>query len=345
MWIRMSTCLKQFYKPSTWNCRYCASVSKEADLDPAPLFFNRDVQQLLITLTRVDYQRAFRIRKDGKPISNPKFKFMTDEELEKAELLAKKKLAQVLQMPPVVKAQPDVVKVISKDPALQGYCSTKYVFTDISYGISNKERLITVRDPDGTLRHASRNERHRMNQAYFPMEGREFHIPKMFYDPYFKDLLDRKEFEFILDRACIQFEPDDPEYQKITKEVYLHVDMGGYFDKLRSTRHFGPLAFYLAWENKIDNLLLDLIRSKNINEAVSLIQLYHKIHPKAKSAEKQKEDDLSFIKCYAKLDSQQCKYIEDALAMYQKLQEEKEKMEKNIRKAHGLDVDDMTSQK
>lgn len=165
-------------------CIILAVPSIEAD--PAPLFFDKDVQQFLRTLTRVDYERAFRTRKDGRGIIPPKFKFMTDEDLQKAQWLAQKKLDDVLQMPPVVKTQADTVKVLNEDPALEGLNDHKYVFTDISYGICNKDRIIVVRDPDGTLRHANRNERHRMNQVYFPMVGREFHTPKMFYDPYFK---------------------------------------------------------------------------------------------------------------------------------------------------------------
>ena len=36
------------------------------------------------------------------------------------------------------------------------------------------------RDPDGTLRHASPEQRDRLNQIYFPKEGRNVDAPGMF---------------------------------------------------------------------------------------------------------------------------------------------------------------------
>lgn len=149
--------------------------------------------------------------------------------------------------------------------------------------------------------------------------------------------MEREEYEFILDRACIQFEPDDAEYKKITEEVYFCVNMGKKFDKLRSTRHFGPFAFYLAWEGKIDSLLIDVIQSEKIEEAVSLIQLYHRIHPEAKSAQPVQEgDDLTLIRNYVNLDSLQHNNLQHTLLMYEKLQQEKKEIEENVKKAHGL---------
>jgi small subunit ribosomal protein S22 len=74
-------------------------------------------------------------------------------------------------------------------------------------------------------------------------------------------LLDRAEYEFILDRTCLQFEPDDLQYVTISHQVYDHLDEKRSFDKLKSTRHFGPLAFYLAWNRKVDNLILDGIQN------------------------------------------------------------------------------------
>lgn len=46
-------------------------------------------------------------------------------------------------------------------------------------------------------------------------------------------LLDREEYEFVLDRACIQYEPDEPSYQKITSITYQHVDAVKKYDLLR----------------------------------------------------------------------------------------------------------------
>ena len=50
------------------------------------------------------------------------------------------------------------------------------MFTDITYGIHDRERIIVVRDADGVLRHANGDERDRLNQIYFPHKGRKVYI-------------------------------------------------------------------------------------------------------------------------------------------------------------------------
>ncbi|CAK9816062.1 28S ribosomal protein S22, mitochondrial [Anthophora plagiata] len=333
---RINLIIRNFYKRPGQYCRMCSTVSQsQNEKDPAPLFFDQHVQEFLVTLTRIDYRKVFSARKDGTALNVPQFKFMTDEELQEVRAQISTKARGRIQMPPVVKVRAED-EIISKDIGLQGLCEQNYVFTDISFGNTNRNRLIVVRDTNGTLRHANSNERHRMNQIYFPISDREIHTPQMFSNPYFSDLLDKEEFEFILDRACLQFEPDDPEYHRITKEVYSYVNKMGKFDQLRSTRHFGPLAFHLVWENEFQNLLADVIKSENITEAGALIRLYHKIYPEAKS-NKPEFNDLDLVAAYIELDSGNHQHtLTSVLAIYEKLQHEKEKMEQAILKAHGL---------
>ena len=64
----------------------------------------------------------------------------------------------------------------------------------------------------------------------------------------------------VLDRACVQFEPDDPDYIRVTCATYDHVDAARLYERLQNTRHLGALAFYLAWHRRIDNLLLHFIQ-------------------------------------------------------------------------------------
>lgn len=148
--------------------------------------------------------------------------------------------------------------------------------------------------------------------------------------------MDREEYEFILDRACLQFEPDDPEYHRVTKEVYSYINKLKKFDVLRSTRHFGPLVFYLVWKNDIHTLLMDIIESKNIKEAAALIRLYHLVYPETKSAKELTEDDIELIRTYAILDSVDRYELTSAIEKYEKFQKEKEEIEIGIKKAHGL---------
>lgn len=148
--------------------------------------------------------------------------------------------------------------------------------------------------------------------------------------------MDREEFEFILDRACLQFDPDDPEYHRVTKEVYSYINKLKKFDVLRSTRHFGPLVFYLVWNKDIHTLLMDTIESGNIEEAGALIRLYHVVFPEIKSAEESIENDVELIKKYAELDSLDRYELTGAIKKYEILQKEKQEIDIGIKKAHGL---------
>jgi small subunit ribosomal protein S22 len=46
--------------------------------------------------------------------------------------------------------------------------------------------MIVVRDPNGVLRKASREERYRINETYFPQPGRSIRMPHMFEKEYLK---------------------------------------------------------------------------------------------------------------------------------------------------------------
>lgn len=116
-----------------------------------------------------------------------------------------------------------------------------------------------------------------MNQIYFPHQGRRLRQPQLFIDEYMKGCMDQGNYEFILDRACVQFEPYESEFHAITEKVYTHINEAKKFDILRSTRHFGPMCFFLAWHRLIDDLLIDMIRRDFLQNAVELICLMQKL--------------------------------------------------------------------
>ncbi|KAL4711958.1 hypothetical protein ACJJTC_011265 [Scirpophaga incertulas] len=264
------------------SCRHLSIVpSLYDDKDPAPTFFSSQVQILLKRLTRPDLSKVFRKRCNTGlfVLRTPTYKFLTDKELEAEIAKANEKAEQLLQMPPVVKMHQTINEVLSEDPALIGYDSCKYLFTDITYGVKNEHRIIVERDPDGVLRNCDHDIRKRLNQTYFPMNGRKIKEPIMFSDKdRFNDLLDNSKYEFILDRACIQYEPDEPKYQSVTSITYQHIDLKKCYEILRSTRHFGPMTFYLTWHQSMDNLMLELLQGNAIREAVLLTSLRQHIH-------------------------------------------------------------------
>ena len=155
-------------------------MSSNASDPVAKLFFNPQVQDMLKTLTGLNYEKVFKVARTGKRFNPPSYTFMTEKELKQAQAEAKAKAMKLLQMPPVLSEQKDDVKVLEREPALIGFDAAKYVFTDISFGIHNRDRIIVVREPDGTLRQAKWSERDRMNMIYFPTEGRKFKAPLLF---------------------------------------------------------------------------------------------------------------------------------------------------------------------
>lgn len=141
----------------------------------------------------------------------------------------------------------------------------------------------------------------------------------------------------------MQFEPDDPAYQTITKTVYEHINFEKHFQALRSTRHFGPMVFHLAWTSNIDNLLCEMIETDRMSDAILLIRLYHKINPTAESAVDKCEENSSdeeFVMHYARLDSPKASTIEKIVQSYKELQLQRQTLEEGIKKAHGIISDE-----
>lgn len=85
-------------------------------------------------------------------------------------------------MPPVKYAQEIKPEVLEEDAELKGFLdpSLKLVFLDATPGFDDNERMIVVREADGLLREADREERHRTNQIFYPVEERHMDMPPMF---------------------------------------------------------------------------------------------------------------------------------------------------------------------
>lgn len=81
------------------------------------------------------------------------------------------------------------------------------------------------------------------------MNGRKIREPLMFTDEEkFHSLLDREQYEFVLDRACVQYEPDEPSYQQVTSTTYQHVDALKKYDMLRyAFNHSNNDLLYIYW--------------------------------------------------------------------------------------------------
>uniref|UniRef100_A0A3Q3G077 Mitochondrial ribosomal protein S22 n=1 Tax=Labrus bergylta TaxID=56723 RepID=A0A3Q3G077_9LABR len=286
------------------GARTLCSGTKDTD-DAKPQFTDPSVQDILTRITGLDLQKVFRpIKQELKP---PTYKLMTDEQLEQATELATEQAKKLLKMPPVLQERKPIYDVLSVDKILAGTDTAKYVFTDITYNIPHRERFIVVRETDGTLRKANWEERDRLIQVYFPKEGRKLTAPLIFKEENLKMVFSQDRHEDVLDLCLVQFEPDSSEYIRVHAATYEDLDKHGKYELLRSTRHFGGMAWYLLNACRVDGLLVDMLKKELLQDAVSLVSLFHMVHPHSESAQEaanQQATGTDLLKIYAQKDSQ-----------------------------------------
>lgn len=274
------------------------------------VFFQDRIQKLLKDITRFEESKVFG-RRVVRRLKTPKFVFMTDAQLQKAKEAAYDNARAILQMPPVMEPNMDTPAVLSRDEEIVGYTKCKIMFVDITPGYTDRTRLMSVREPDGTLRFPTHEERSRLNHMFYPVESRSIDPPKMFEEKHLLDLLRRKQYMYVLNRACIQFEPDDPRYVDLTSKVYNHIDDKQDYNELRSTRHFGPMSLYLAYNKRADDLIIEMLSKGFTEDAAKLVKIYNTCHKI--DYDDENEDDLTLIKNYAKNNPAKSHNIELAL--------------------------------
>ncbi|XP_062900990.1 28S ribosomal protein S22, mitochondrial [Mobula hypostoma] len=300
----------------------CTQTPGESEVKAAgirkPQFMDKDVQSILTRITGLNLEKVFKPNKQH--LKPPQYSLMTDEQLEETRLKAVEAAKDRLRMPPVLNEREPICDVLAEDKILEGLETAKYVFTDITYNIPHKERFIVVREPSGVLRKATWEERDRMIQVYFPREGRRIIPPPIFKNENLLVVFAHDHFEDILDFCLVQFEPNSADYIRVHHQTYEYIDKYGKYDLLRSTRHFGGLVWYLVNRMRIDGLLIDMIQRNLMDDAVSVIELYHWLHPEcqsAKEANKQQAKGIELIKVFSQTDSKKGGYIELALQVYQ----------------------------
>ncbi|XP_032368228.1 small ribosomal subunit protein mS22 [Etheostoma spectabile] len=299
----------------------CSGTQDNALLDKTKIqFTDPTVQDILTRITGLDLQKVFRpIKQELKP---PTYKLMTDEQLAQAVELATEQAKKLLQMPPVLPERKPINNVLSEDKILDGMDTAKYVFTDITYNIPHRERFIVVREPNGTLRKAKWEERDRLIQVYFPKDGRKLSAPLIFKEENLKMVFSQDRHEDVLDLCLVQFEPDSSDYIRVHTATYEDLDKHGKYELLRSTRHFGGMAWYLLSARRVDGLIVDMLKKELLQDAVNLVSLFHMVHPHSESAQEaasQQVTGADLLKIYAQKESQRAGYIELALQAYQQM--------------------------
>jgi len=272
--------------------------------DPARTFLKKDVQNILYRVGYNEKRAADKINMtyETEMLELPSYRFLTQEELDIEQTRGRLQKRQKLQLPPVMARRKPGGEVISEDPQLDMLIEHKMVFTDVTDGIKDRQRVVVVRLPDGTLRQSTWDEKLRMCELFFPKPGREIFLPRMFQADFLPTALKSVTARYILASACAQMEPDDPDYVRVTHAVYDDVDRKGSYEDLYATRFFGGLVFYLACVVRLDGLLLDRLRREKFADAADIVRLLNILHPKCKCAlaagEARVTDDLGLLQTY-----------------------------------------------
>ncbi|KAM3718866.1 28S ribosomal protein S22 [Dirofilaria immitis] len=283
-----------------WKSFYSAWI-KCANIDVERLFTRSDIQSLLKRLTGLNLkEKLFSDRQITQP-QRAHYALMTDEAYEKTVKSMEEIGMNFLQFVPVLEPRSSVPVVLANDPEIKGFDSSKYIFTDLSFGLGVKIRSVVVRETDGTLRNATPEERDRMTRVYKGHTYRPIYEPPLFKDPYLQMALDRDDHEYVLDWACHYYLPNDPAFIKLSQTIFDRTVDENKFANLHSTRHFGPFVFYLVLNNKFLPLLNHYAVEKRTEDAANLLRLIKTIFSdKEWSCQIKDAGDLEVLQQYAK---------------------------------------------
>ncbi|CAD5216339.1 unnamed protein product [Bursaphelenchus xylophilus] len=259
-------------------------TAQNKDIDVEEVFIRTDVQSLLYKITGLDMEsKVFRERSIPQQ-QRAQYHLMTDNMLKQTLHKFEDRGKKFLQMVPFKEPRRREFEILAKDPEIVGFDQSKFVFTDITFDATNRDRLVVIRETDGTLRTALPTEHDRMNRVYYEQPDRPVVPPAVFSDPELSKALEKDKHEFILDWGCYFYEPDCPDFAELSKRVFDDAIEKDKFSLLYSTRHFGPLVFYSLLNNKIAPLLEFFGSRSELEGAASLVCLYKTMYPDWRTA-------------------------------------------------------------
>ncbi|KAI6178862.1 hypothetical protein M3Y98_00547600 [Aphelenchoides besseyi] len=272
--------------------------NKTVDVERA--FIERDVQKLLQKLTGLDlHGKVFRERNINVQ-ERSHYALMTENMFHEAVRKMENRGRKFLQFVPVKEPRENKTITLSEDPEISGFDQSKFVFTDITFDATNRNRLVVVRETDGKLRTANPEEHDRMNRVYYEQSDRPVIPPKIFSEPYLSDALKAARHEFVLDWACYFYEPDDSEFVRVSRVVFDHVVENECFELLHSTRHFGPLVFYLILNRNLPPLLRHFCSSGSLNNVADVVRLQQLVYPDWRTASAEGDSDEKVVENFVK---------------------------------------------
>ena len=99
----------------------------------------------------------------------------------------------------------------------------------------------------------------------------------------------------LLNKACLTFEPNDPEFIRVTHRIYEYINSAKEYEILSSTRFFGPMVFYLTWYKKLDNIMSYYLRNSKLDDCMDVIRLHSILHEDATRSKSLLDKDESAL--------------------------------------------------
>eukprot|EP00043_Microstomoeca_roanoka_P001392 m.32427 g.32427 ORF g.32427 m.32427 type:complete len:348 (-) comp10786_c0_seq3:294-1337(-) len=160
--------------------------------------------------------------------------------------------------------------VISKDPEC-GNRRFDFVFVDTSDSATNTNRTIRIRQRDGTLRTATREEREQYNQEFFALPHKRKGRPDVCKNENLPILFKSNMHKLALDLAIKHLHPYQHDYRDIHERVYRDVVETGRFHALQDSAHWPAFVRWLIRTNQIHILVNTLFKSSRFKDAAKLV--------------------------------------------------------------------------
>ncbi|XP_052819880.1 28S ribosomal protein S22, mitochondrial-like [Mya arenaria] len=258
------------------TCKNVLTATQKPTPDILLKFLHPEVTEILQRLTGTQNDNVVQMPVAGRN-KFVNYDLLSDEELMKEKERAESLTERRMQMPPYMSERVLPSKPLLKDPQIAPALDSKYVFIDISARSKRipmkHARPVVVRHENGDLCVADPEIHDRVVRTYLLEPGQEVIPPTLFQDKHLKELLQPEKYLYLLDLACSQFEPDNPEFIRITHLIYDHAAANENFRVLEGTRFFGPLVFHLAVKDKLEPLLVYYIQEDRLMETRDTIHL------------------------------------------------------------------------
>ncbi|EGD76311.1 hypothetical protein PTSG_01014 [Salpingoeca rosetta] len=161
-------------------------------------------------------------------------------------------------------------EVISRDPA----CANRrfsFVFVDTSEGQTHNTRHIRIREQDGTLRTATREEHERYNQEFFAEPSKRAQRPAVCREESLPGMFAMNRHKYILDLTVKHLHPYQRDYREVHEAVYKDVVVTSKFNALQDSPHWPAFVRWLVRTDQAHVLISTLMKASRFKDAAKLV--------------------------------------------------------------------------